>query len=137
LASAPGEEFGAAEAAAFLAVAGKIEDFWGLYWTDRSAMARHLAWFEQRPFAPLAFLEIVTGLFDRASRPWPSYDGIPTLMLYDHADRVAPWREHGARLAAHIPHARSRVVGHGYHWLQFQQPDACVAATLAFWNQVL
>jgi pimeloyl-ACP methyl ester carboxylesterase len=136
LVNAPNDEFGAADAAAILALAAKIDDFWGLYWTDRAAMARHLAWFEERPFAPVAFLEIVTDLFGLTPNRWPSYDGIPALMLYDPGDRVAPWLEQGAKLAAHIPHARTQVVNNGYHWLQFQQPDACVASTLAFWNEV-
>ena len=130
------DELKASDALFFLQVAGMIRDFQELYWIDRSAMARYLAWMTERPFVPGTFVKLASYLFERGPQALPAFDGIPVRFLYSDNDWVAPWDRHGGELLKGVPHASAKLLPGAGHWMQFEKPEECVREALAFLSEV-
>lgn len=128
----PDEKFSQKEVMLLLQLLEKIRDFQELYWLNRGAMQAYLQWMTIKPFNPEVFVRLQIQFFQRGPQPFPSYEGIPVLMLRSDNDLITPFESNVCVIADRIPHAEIRTIRNGFHWLQFEKTEECAKNTVEF-----
>lgn len=104
----------------------RIDDVFGIYWTDRSARTRYDANCPPNHLSVPAFIALTSGAVGAGAPTPPPFEGIPVLAIPGEADPVAPWALQCPTIQAAIPHVVVSPVAGARHFPHIEAAEEFV-----------